>query len=262
MLTLPVPHSGDAARDFRTLQATWRRFHPQVQRYIRRRHMMPRDEVMQLPYARTLESTRSDGGHAHCHVWYLGPYLPHIVLRAYYGRALRVAVRDLGINARGDGVYVPVRLASDVELDIAGECIGDSKRLRRELADLEVARTYNRRQLRWLPWPVVDVRRCDSDTDVGNEIIKYLTVDKVIVASEDNDRKLELGDLVDPELYASLVEATIGARVLCTSRALWVALPKRCCPECDWSYRPVSFPKRTVLVDFCGPRGPPLSFIP
>jgi len=228
MVTLTVPHSGDAATDFAMLQASWRIASRAYRSWMRKRHHMPKDAMLALPFARTLEITGSDAGHAHCHAWMLGPYLPHVILRSIWGRSLRIG-RIVDPGDGRDGVYVPVRSVAEVVAELRASMSGAV--LERELADIARASRYNRRALSYLPWPVVDVRR--SDGDVGNEIIKYLTVDKSISAEG------ELGGMVEPAVYADLLEATIGRRLICVSRGLWIAFPKATCRDCEHTYRPL-----------------------
>lgn len=190
-LTLTIPHSGDVASDTRELVAAWSRFCRGLRRWLRRTRGIRRH----VAYVRALEITTSDGGHAHLHAWIGSPYLPHAVLRVLWGRALH-------------GSHVPVRLLSDVLSD------QHDPRAIEEL--LEVAGWRGRRDVRYVPWPVLDVRAVPAGS-VSAELAKYLV------------KEMTDGELSDPELVGRAIEASEGIRCLGASRHLWVAVPIELC---------------------------------
>lgn len=202
-LTLTVPHSGSAARDFRTLHRAWRVFRRSLGRWLRKHRGLTKQQSRRWPYARVLEITGSDAGHSHAHVWMLTPYLPQPVLAVLWARALH-------------SDYVPVRPLTEVIAEM--EVLSDI-RFQRDLVDLETVSRWRRKPLRYLPWAVVDVRKASGD--IGCELVKYLTKD--IGPS---------GELTDPFVYAQLIEATEGVRMVCAAIEFWLPSDCQCCEGC------------------------------
>jgi hypothetical protein len=103
LITFTVPHgSGGPSGDARALVDAW----PKMLRIIRR-HLVCRatggrtardvdrgtskPAVLQVPWVRALEVAASDerpDGHAHLHVWWVGPYLDVALLQLWWGRLL------------------------------------------------------------------------------------------------------------------------------------------------------------------------------
>jgi hypothetical protein len=203
-LTLTVEHSGSSAYDFGVIQRAWPVFWRGVKRWLKQRRPLRRDQLKFMPYSRVLEITGSDAGHAHAHVWLLTPYLPHQVLRALWGRA--IAAKHNGAR------MVPVRPLEEV----LEEC-----KTQRDRDDVLSVATFRGRRLRYLPWPVLDVRAVHGD--VGCELVKYLTKD--IGPS---------GEAVSPLEYANLIEATEGRRMVCCAVHFWVpSEPAKWCDCCN-----------------------------
>ena len=205
-LTLTVPHSGSAAHDFRLLHRAWRVFRRSLGRWFRRHRYLTREQACRLPYARILEVTGSDEGHAHAHVWMLSPYLPQPVLAVLWARALH-------------SPYTPVRPLAEVIAHTTEQASIAGRNPARDLADLATVSRWRRKPLQYLPWAVVDIRRASGD--VGSELCKYLTKD--IGPS---------GELADPFLYAQLIEATEGVRMVCAALEFWLPTDADCCEAC------------------------------
>lgn len=199
-LTLTVEHSGSAAYDFAVIQKAWPVFWRSVKRWLRERRPLRRDQIKYMPYSRVLEITGSDEGHAHAHVWMLTPFLPHQVLRVLWGRAIA--------RKQGGAPMVPVRHIDDAL---------QACQTTRDREDVWSVATFRGKRLRYLPWPVLDVRAVRDD--IAQELVKYLTKD--IGPS---------GERVCPLEYANLIEATEGRRMVCSALHFWI---RRDPPWCD-----------------------------
>jgi len=249
MLTVTVPHSGDVQRDLETLHATWRRFWRELRKWFRAGDSRARRP---LPFVRIFEVTRSDGGHAHCHVWMLTPYVPAHVLRVLWGTALRGATHCPVVSVHEARELVLAGLVGPV---CAARCThkscGRLTRLRRlALRELVELASYRNKPLAFLPWPVLDVRAAYGEH--GAELVKYLTKD--IGAS---------GELLDCGEYAAIIESTEGRRLVTAAIRFWVAVQPFAC-QCGCAIAPLREPvERSRSLPAGGPRGPPaLSFIP
>ena len=85
LLTVTVPHSGDAAAD----AAILRKAIPEFTRRMAEHLKKDRGATEKVVYVRGLEVAPSDdGGHAHAHFWLLSPFLEHSFLRVTWGRVL------------------------------------------------------------------------------------------------------------------------------------------------------------------------------
>lgn len=243
-LTLTVPHSGSAANDVAVLHAAWRIFSRRLREWFckhdarARRKIAPGVSQLPVPYLRVMEITRSDHGHAHAHAWFLGPFVPHFIVRILWGRAL-AQVATVGTGDAG----FPVRLVDEVIADCEAAATSDFRRDAVAAQVKHVAKHARGKRMRYVPWPVVDIRAADSGS--GSELVKYLLKDLG-----------PSGEPMDPLEYANLVEATEGRRTFCASRGLWVRLPARVCGCCELSSRRVRIVGGAARS--AAPRGPPL----
>lgn len=172
------------------------------ERFIRTlRRWLRRRALHSISYLRALEVTSSDGGHAHLHAWCGSPFLPHAVLRVLWGRSLSSA-------------YVPVRLLSEVLAELPDE---------RSRVELLRVSSWRGRLRQWVPWPVLDVRAVHGDPSA--ELVKYMLKD---IGTD--------GAPLDPEIAATLIEATEGTRTVAASRGFWASLVASCpdCGESKW----------------------------
>ncbi len=306
MLTITIPHSGSSAYDLAKLQKSWAKgkflsrlknwFTPHSCKRCRSstKHawMRPSSDVRikdGLPFARVLELTGSDGGHAHAHVWMMTPYLPHWVLRTLLG----FSMQDIAVTSddgwllddspsparavmRGSReAAIPVRAVKDVMADPGVmppgplcKAYGDDVRSRRcehpscrsirqkrlkASAEIRALAFFRNKKLAFLPWPVLDIR--EAYGEVGNEIAKYMTKD-----AERDPVTREL-HMVEPAVYAEIVEATEERRMVCVSRYFWVKHEPKLCECCGWGRlrSPIRSQRASELPP--GPRGPPLPYI-
>jgi len=211
-LTLTLPHSGDIRRDIEALPNLWRRFQRLAQEHLRYGVGVPR-QLAAFPFVRVLEVTpgRDLLGHAHIHAWLFSPYIPHELLRLWWGRAL--------VN---QGYSVPERSVAELLEE------QPTPYRRRQLADAFVTRRGAAgRPLEVIPWPVVDVRACHGD--VEQEFIKYLVKD----AERTSGGALQF---MDPALFARIYEGLEGIRTIQPSRSFWsrraLETGVRACAEC------------------------------
>jgi hypothetical protein len=226
-LTFTVPHSGSVARDFAILQIAMRVLRKRVVEWLVN-HRDITEEQKRFPYVRVFEATDSDGGHAHCHVWMISPYLPHQVLRVLWGRAL--------INAGATNVV-------HADIDWIRQNYGQTDL---DLADIETVATCRRKRTQLVPWPVIDVRAERTDSSTANELAKYMTKD------------MRGDDLIDPAVYATIIEATEGLRMLTASRAFWVLEESHACGSCGWPLQLIT----VVPATRPSSRGPPPPSLP
>ena len=125
LVTLTIPHSGDLGRDVKALPEAWRLVEAPWRRHLRARGL--RESQV---YVRAIEV--ASGGHAHLHVWVLGPYVEHAVLRSWWGAALE-------------------KLGYEVPRKAHAEVVADAR-------DTRTGRWLRGYKHAGVPWPVVDVR--------------------------------------------------------------------------------------------------------
>jgi hypothetical protein len=245
-LTLTLPHSGNARRDVRELQRAWQRFWRLLRTHIAkdvlreeidpiRKHLMTH-----IAYCRVLEITPGADwkGHAHCHVWFTGPFVHHEMIRFLWGKALSSSYQRHLVESK---------MVATVDEVIAG--MPDSrKRYAYQLREwLVTRRGKDGRPLALVWWPVIDVQKIKS-AEIGQELCKYLVKD----GEHDKRGKLQL---IDPEVFARIYAALEGTRAICTSRGLLQHDPKGCfCPMCGGVYTKIIQP---VPPEALASRGPP-----
>lgn len=203
LITFTVPHS-EVSLDahalpklWRAIEAPWRR-HLEKQRGMRVRVKGPdgktRLEGPTQVWVRAIEIAPPKegdptGGHAHLHVWVLGPYIEHALLRVWWGRALE----SLGYQVPHVDVADVIREARD-------------KRTAEWLGDVST-----------VPWPVVDVRRATSQ-----EVARYAVKTGVVTYLVKGEKSAER---LEPVHAARVYQALEGVRVVQWARG-W-APPKR-----------------------------------
>lgn len=192
LITFTVPHS-EVSLDahalpklWRALEAPWRR-HLEKQRGMRVRVAGPdgrkRLEGPTQVWVRAIEIAPPregdpTGGHAHLHVWVLGPYVEHALLRVWWGRALE----SLGYQVPHKDVAEVIREARD-------------KRTAEWLGDVST-----------VPWPVVDVRRATSE-----EVSRYAVKTGVVTYITKGEKCAER---LEPAHAARVYQALEGVRVV------------------------------------------------
>lgn len=197
-LTLTVPH-GDLQRAQTTLRAAWG--------YLRRR-MKQYFGARDWAHVAVLEHTpgQDNLGHPHLHVWLHSPYLPHELIRHWYGSR----VPDC-----------PTRTLEEVLEPYAK---GHWRRSR--LLDHLVTQYGDRgRPLERVNWPVVDIREWQPDD--AAELFKYTL--------KDATRQGEGLVYVDAEGFAKIYAALLGRRTVTTSKHFWVENEDHesfACPDC------------------------------
>ena len=193
MLTLTVPHSGDVRHDLRTLPRAWKRFRRWLWLFFKHEHRLDKELLGHVAFMRVTETTagQKNDGHAHYHVYFHSPYIPHELARHLWGKALR----QLGYDT-------PTRPIADVLAGARSEF--SAAQLQRVLA--------TRRGAKRLPeevaWPVIDIE--EAYGNIERELVKYLVKDAEL---EDGAMKL-----IQPELYARIYEGLEGLRTIATSR--------------------------------------------
>lgn len=310
-LTLTLPHSGDVAADVRELPKAWRRFWRSLQDHIAhdvlegdkrpKREPTPRDkkrsrkglppidefvikmvagaehrELMRMNrFVRVIEVTEGVDakGHAHLHVYLVGPYVDKYRLAHLWGSALSKPYQDLLVQA---GAVAPLESSLgwvDAEGTHQPGTIGVIARLRENLVRRKLHRMAidsitdrerswyvtrrgpNGRPLSILWAPVIDVRqvvKADAKEGqiarggVATELCKYLIKDCLY-----EDGKLEL---LEPSVYARIYAALEGRRAIAASRHLLTLLKKPgCfCVECGGTWK-----KWIDGASIAEPRGPP-----
>lgn len=226
MLTLTVPHGASVSADIVALYGAWDRFRARMRYYLRARLRLPRRTMRSLAFVRVTEvGTQNEGGHVHFHVWSILPFLPHEMLRRWWGEALR------------DVPWVPVRYVDQLLVD------ADTPRARRNIMRAAAPRHDARRCRGVIPWPVVDVRQAH---DVAGELVKYLVKDLV-----------DGGELVDPVEFGAWYCALEGRRLITASTRFWREV-EAACQRCGTvGELRVEVPARVFSGGEVQARGPP-----
>src|SRR5262245_19228217 len=205
LLTLTVPRGKDVADDARALTAAWPRFIRYMSAHLKRDR-----RTFRPLYLRCTEATPGANAHLHYHVLMFAPYIDHLMLRLWWGRALGWG------RALDDSRALPVRSLESIRADRHD----GAKHLERCEQWLVTRRGPAGRPLRELPYPVIDIRRAGERVEM--ELVKYLTKD------------IHEGLLVDPDLMADIYCALDRKRVLTATRGLWaLALERRPEPYCQ-----------------------------
>jgi hypothetical protein len=141
LLTLTVPHGPTVGDDARVLVRAWGLFFRKMLDHFRRDKGMKKCMPV---WVRALEVAHGgESGHAHLHVWMLGPFLDHVWVREHWGRALEECGRAVPRES-----WDSEKLAS---LD------GRTRAL------LRTRRGVHGRELPSVRWPVVDIRAEKKD---------------------------------------------------------------------------------------------------
>lgn len=199
-LTLTVPHGAGVVEDAQRLPRAWSR--------LRRRIRLKLGKVRAtwLRYARTLELTPSDGGHAHLHLLVWCPWLSQAWLGVEWARALRA-----------EGGRVDSKPAAEL---LERE---RSRRGEREAAAWLASVTDGRARAApvTVPWAVVDVRAVGTDDDALRAYAaKGVGLYAAKGAAVDGSSTYELASELERALYG---------------RRTWQASPRLCPrpePEC------------------------------
>lgn len=185
MWTFTVPHGERPSDDARELTRAWRRFSAMLSEHMR----IDLGVVRRPVWVRALEvAPGATGGHAHLHVWWVGPFIDHVVARTLWGRALSER-----------GLKVPVKawaeaMAGAVDARAATWC--------------RTRRGKNGKPLANVPWPVVDVRRFRSAEVAGKYAAKVGVVLYVAKGAKG------LVERLHPAHAASIYEALESARAV------------------------------------------------
>ncbi len=163
MLTFTIPHDAgsDLGRDVGVLPAAWRRLEVPW-----RRHLKARGADLPQVYVRAIEV--AGAGHAHLHVWSVGPYIEYSLLRAWWGAALE-----------HEGYQVPRKKLSEV-----------------------LARARDPRTEEWLagyvddndciPWPIVDAETAKATAGgAARYVVKVGGAAALYVSKQEGFRDLE-----------------------------------------------------------------------
>jgi len=236
-LTLTYPDSGDPAADVRALYDAWPKFIRRVRRFLEKRLHIDPEFARALPFLRVVEVTPTERvGHAHLHVWMIGPFIHHALIRAWWARSLSREARARLPRRQLADVLAMGRAQAEL-LEVCGTLDRDRKAIllaARERADGRAGDE--------LEWPVVDIRACHGDP--GKELIKYLVKD--IQAG---------GELIDPYQFSKIYLALERRRLSVSSRYFWLPYEPQTCPCCG----AVGSTRVTLEPDTRGERaqGPP-----
>lgn len=199
-LTLTVPHGAGVVEDATRLPKAWSRLRRRI------RHRLGKTRAKWLRYARTLELTPSDGGHAHLHLLVWCPWISQAWLGVEWARALRAE------GGRVDAKSVQELLERERERRGEGEAT-------RWLASITDGRSSSAPTS--VPWAVVDVRRVGTDDEALRAYAaKGVAVYAAKGASVDGADAFELASELERALHG---------------RRTWQASPKLCPrpePEC------------------------------
>jgi len=97
LVTFTVPHSGDLAADVELLPRLWRAIEAPWRRHLRARGL--RETQV---YVRSIEVAHA--GHAHLHVWMLGPYIERALLAVWWTEACAREGREVLARSVADVV--------------------------------------------------------------------------------------------------------------------------------------------------------------
>jgi hypothetical protein len=221
-ITLTIPHEQGIARDLReAVRELWPRFVRQLAAHLER----DRGERSEhrVTFIRALETTAEGeyGGHAHLHVLVFSPFLDHVMLRLWWGRALERTGRAVPRAGVADVLAGRVNVGALPMTERRAEQLRPWLVTRRGAAG---------RPLDSIPWPVCDVRAAGEEPE--NELVKYLVKD--VTASGERASAATLADL-----YCALD----GLRTFGGSRGLWTladvldllihGAPPCICGDCD-----------------------------
>ena len=196
LFTFTVPHGDTPAVDARLLVDAWQKLLRRVRRHLVERGATvvrgPRKvAAVSVPWCRALEvAPGGTGGHAHLHVWWHGPFIDVVLLRAWWGQLL------------ADGGRVsPQRPFGQVRAQ------GRDSRLADWLG--------NPSDDTLIPWPVVDIR-------AGNESSAAYTQKVGIALYTQKGTDL---NILSPAHAAAIYEVFEGTRAVQWARG-W-APPKK-----------------------------------
>jgi hypothetical protein len=277
-LTLTLPHSGDIAADVRELPRAWRRFWRALRMHFQKDVLAGEDrwERLQLMpmirFVRVIEVTEGvDGlGHAHLHVYLVGPYIDKYRLAHLWGEALsksyQAALAKAGaIHPLTSSLAPPAVLGAMAKLreNLVRRGLNRiviDRIIERERGWYVTCRGKHGKPLALLWAPVVDIRQVVKDgpvrdgqiarSNVSSELCKYLIKD----CSNDDGRY----ELLEPSVYARIYAALEGRRAIAASRYLLTPIKKPCfCSDCGGQWRRwIEVPGTTSA-----PRGPPEQMI-
>jgi ribosomal protein S27AE len=224
LITLTVPHSGSPAADVEVLKRAWQRLAPLIAAHLQ--HDRGVEKGVRPVWVRAFEITPSEhgSGHAHMHLWWLGPFIDHAWLRVTFGRILE-----------SFGVEVPQKPWDDAMASAVDA---------RSRAWCRTRRGVNGRTQDSVPWPVVDVR---SDKSSRGETAKYAAkvgVAFYVVKSEGLASKA----LVHPLHAAAIYEALEGVRAVQWARG-WAPPREEPPPGVTFSRRPLTDAERRALAE-------------
>jgi hypothetical protein len=202
MLTFTIPHDAgsDLGRDVGVIPAAWRRLEVPW-----RRHLKARGAELPQVYVRAIEV--AGAGHAHLHVWSVGPYIEYSLLRAWWGAALE-----------HEGYKVPRKKLSEV-----------------------LARARDPRTEEWLsgyvddddciPWPIVDAETAKATAGgAARYVVKVGGAAALYVSKQEGFRDLE------PVQAARVYEALEGVRAVQWAKG-WAPVRNR---SNRWALRRIS----------------------
>lgn len=185
LLTVTLRHHDDASgvdlrRDVRALVDAWRAVEAPWRLHLRARGL--REPQV---YVRAVEVAQAK--HAHMHVWLLGPYIEHVLLRAWWGLALR----------RVAGADVPMRPLVQALQEAR------DPRTERWLRACRAVRVVD--GVECVPWPVLDVRGVRDTDDAVRYVAKSHAALYVVKGSDVR--------VLDPVHATRVYEALEGVRV-------------------------------------------------
>jgi hypothetical protein len=196
LITFTVPHGESAAQDTKVLVTCV----PMLIRALKKHVKADRGAERDLVYVRAIEiAPGQTGGHAHCHVWVISPFVDHAWMRVTWGRLLEK-----------HGVAVPTRTWAEAVKSAVDARTAEHMRTRRGV---------HGRETESVPWPVADIRSA-SHGEAGAYAAKVGVALYVAKGAKVDGKRIH------PIHVAAIYEALEGIRVIQAAKG-WATLARK-----------------------------------